>query len=194
MRRNPLKHTKLFAAFISVFILVSSTNGNHVVNKDINNTNHINNYVGGDANVLKELRKQYIVTPTKKETISEENKPIFKVTSYDLSIQSCTKSRGESGFGITKNGTNLKNKSWENTGARFISVDPRIIPLNKKVRLTFIDPKHKKYSGNYTTVDIGSGIIGNRVDLFLGDFHSSKPSKKSIDFGVGYATVTILEN
>ena len=194
MRKNPLKHTKLFAAFVSVFILVSSTNGNHVVNKDINNANHIN-YVRSDVcEVLKELRKQYIVVKTKKETISEENKPIFKVTSYDLSIQSCAKSRGESGFGITKNGTNLKNKSWEITNARFISVDPRVIPLNKKVRLTFIDPKHKKYSDNYTTVDIGSGIFGNRVDLFLGDFHSSKPSKKSIDFGVGYATVTILEN
>ena len=37
MRKNPLKHTKLFAAFVSVFILVSSTNGNHVVNKDIRN-------------------------------------------------------------------------------------------------------------------------------------------------------------
>ena len=194
MRRNSLKHNILFVSVISAFILYGSTNGNHVVNKDIKNTKH-NDYVRSDVcEVLKQMRKQYIVIPTKKEIISEEDKSIFKVTSYDLSIQSCTKSRGESGFGITKNGTNLKNKSWENTGARFISVDPRVIPLNKKVRLTFIDPKHKKYSGNYTTVDTGSGIIGNRVDLFLGDFHSSKPSKKSIDFGVGYATVTILEN
>jgi len=168
---------------LSAFIIISSMG-----------SNHINNYKGSDANVLKELRKQYIVTPTKKEIISEEDKSIFKVTSYDLSVQSCTKSRGESGFGITKNGTNLKNKSWENTGARFISVDTRVIPLNKKVKLTFIDHKHKKYSDNYTTVDTGSGIIGNRVDLFLGDFHSSNPSKKSIDFGIGYATVTILEN
>ena len=194
MRRNSLKHNILFVSVISAFILYGSTNGNHVVNKNIRNTKYINNVRGDVCEVLKQLRKQYIVVPTKKEIINEEDKPIFKVTSYDLSVQSCTKSRGESGFGITKNGTNLKNKSWENTGARFISVDPRVIPLNKKVKLTFIDPTHKKYSDNYTTVDTGSGIIGNRVDLFLGDFHSSKPSKKSIDFGIGYATVTILEN
>ena len=57
---------------LSAFIIISSMG-----------SNHINNYKGSDANVLKELRKQYIVTPTKKEIISEEDKSIFKVTSYD---------------------------------------------------------------------------------------------------------------
>jgi len=144
------------------------------------------------------MRKQYIVK-VKSDPIIPIPKPInskevviFKITSYDLSINSCSKSRGDVGFGITKNGTNLKNKKWPST--KVISVDPRIIPLNVKVKLTFIDAKHKSYSGIYKTVDTGSGIIGNRLDLFLGDFHSNRASKEAINFGIGYATVTILDD
>jgi len=202
MRRNPLKHTKLFVTLISVFILASSVNGNNIIKEDIINIKSINANLGSDvnANILEQLRKQYIIVKTEPIIpksiipiqIKPKENPIFVITAYDLSINSCSKSRGDVGFGITKNGTSLKNKTWPST--KVISVDPRIIPLNVKVKLTFIDAKHKKYSGNYKTVDTGSGIIGNRVDIFLGDFHSNRASKEAINFGIGYATVTILED
>jgi len=193
MRRNSLKHNILFVSVISAFILYGSTNGNHVVNKDINNqnikSNSINNYIGSDANVniIKLLRKQYIVKP--KIEIPKE-KHLFTITSYDLSSQSCSKSRSDIGFGITKNGTNLKNKSWKNI--KIISADPLIIPLNSKVKLTFIDPKYKKYSNViYRCADTGSAIIGNRIDLFIED-GNGKVSKDVINFGITQAYVEII--
>jgi len=187
MRKNPLKHTKLFVTFISVFILIGSTNGNHVIKEDIINTN-----LGSDANVniLKAMRKHYIV---KVKPVAEipKPKPAYNYTSYDLSRQSCTKSRSDVGFGITKDGTNLKNKSWKNI--KIISTDPLVIPLGSKVRLTFIDPKYKKYSNIiYRCGDTGSAIIGNRIDLFIED-GNGKVSKEAIDFGTTTAYVEIIE-
>ena len=195
MRRNSLKHNILFVSVISAFILYGSTNGNHVVNKDINNqnikNNYINNYKGSDVNeVLKQMRKQYIVKVKPKTEIPKE-KHLFTITSYDLSPQSCSKSRSDIGFGITKNGTNLKNKSWKNI--KIISADPLIIPLNSKVKLTFIDPKYKKYSNViYRCADTGSAIIGNRIDLFIED-GNGKVSQDVINFGVTQAYVEIIK-
>ena len=161
MRKNPLKHTKLFATFISVFILIGSTNGNHVINKDINSIKHINNYVRSDANVniLEAMRKRYIVKvkPVEKEIIKKEN--IFLVTVYDLSVQSCGKSRGNSDYGITASGYDLRGHTL--SSAKVISVDPSIISLGSKVRLTFKEDKYKKYNNIYTASDIGGGIKKN---------------------------------
>ena len=195
MRRNSLKHNILFVSVISVFILYGSTNGNHVVNKDINNINHINNtnsYVKSDAcEILKQMRKQYIVKVSPKEkVIIKKEKQIFTITGYDLSPQSCTKSRSDAGFGITKDGTKLKNKSWKSI--KIISADPLVIPLNSKVRLTFIDPKYKKYSNIiYRCADTGSAIIGNRIDLFIED-GNGKVSQEVINFGITKAYVEII--
>ena len=191
MRRNSLKHNILFVSVISAFILYGSTNGNHVVNKDIRNTKHIN-YVRSDAcEILKQMRKQYIVKQKPKTEISKE-KLLFIITSYDLSPQSCTKSRSDIGFGITKDGTKLKNKSWKSI--KIISADPLVIPLNSKVRLTFIDPKYKKYSNIiYRCADTGSAIIGNRIDLFIED-GNGKVSQEVIDFGITKAYIEIIKD
>jgi len=191
MRRNSLKHNILFVSVISAFILYGSTNGNHVVNKDIRNTKHINNYVRSDVcEVLKQMRRQYIVKQKPKTEISKE-KHLFTITSYDLSPQSCSKSRSDIGFGVTKDGTKLKNKSWKNI--KIISADPHIIPLNSKVRLTFIDPKYKKYSNViYRCADTGSAIIGNKIDLFVED-GNGKVSQEVINFGVTQAYVEIIK-
>jgi 3D (Asp-Asp-Asp) domain-containing protein len=121
----------------------------------------------------------------------EENNNIFTITAYDLSISSCGKSRGNKGYGITKDGTNLQNHSW--SSARTISSDPKLIPLGTKVELKFIDTNYKKYDGVYICRDAGSAIIQNKIDLFLGDFHNQKRSKEAINFGITQAIVTILK-
>ena len=188
MRRNSLKHNILFVSVISAFILYGSTNGNHVVNESINikNTNHINNYIGSDANVLKELRKQYIIVKT-----DEKPEPMeFIVTAYDLSFNSCQKSRGSKGYGITSSGYDLRGHTIDS--ARVISTDPSIIPIGSKVRLTFKEDKYKKYDNIYTALDKGGLIKNQRIDLFVGDNIWSKNKIK--DFGVTQAYVEIIKD
>jgi len=190
MGKNPLKHTKLFATFISVFVLISSANGNHVVKEDIKNTKQINNYVRSDAcEILKQMRKHYIVKVKPVEKVITKKENLFLVTVYDLSIQSCGKSRGSKNYGITASGYDLKGHTLES--ARVISVDPNIIPLGSKVRLTFKEDKYKKYNSIYTARDVGGKIKNRKIDLFVGDnFWSSKKIK---DFGATACNVEIIK-
>ena len=159
-----------------------------------------------NPNILAKFRSQYIVIPHKK-VIDEKAKVViplvkpdrvkkvklglFTISAYDLSVQSCTKSRGDSGFGVTDDGTKLKNKTWNNI--KVISVDPRIIPLNSKVKITFVNKKYAKYSDIYRSADTGPGIMNNHIDLFLGDFGSSSPSREATLFGTVEAYVEIIK-
>ena len=187
MRRNSLKHNILFVSVISAFILYGSTNGNHVVNKDINNINHIN-YVRSDVcEVLKQMRKQYIVIKVKEIPMPKHME--FIVSAYDLSFRSCGKSRGTEGYGITASGYDLRGHTIDS--ARIISVDPHIIPLGSKVSLTFKDSKYAKYNSVYTAKDTGSKIIGSRIDLFVGD--NIWTSKQIRQFGVTQCEVEIIK-
>ena len=175
----------MLVSVISVFILYGSTNVNHGVNKDINN---INNYVRSDVcEVLKQMRKQYIVKVKPKEVIVKQEN-LFIVTAYDLSFKSCGKSRGSKGYGITSSGFDLRGHTMDS--ARIISVDPNIIPLGSKVRLTFKEDKYKKYNSIYTAYDTGGLIKDQRIDLFVGD--SIWSSKKIKDFGVTQAYIEII--
>ena len=188
MRKNPLNHNKIFVTLISVFILINSTNANHIVNEDINikNTN-ISNYLGSDANVLKELRKQYIVVKTDKKLKPME----FIVTAYDLSYQSTQKSRGTKGYGITSSGFDLRGHTLRS--ARTIATDPSIIPTHSKVRLIFKDENYKQFDGIYISRDVGGKIIGLHIDLFVGDFKNRKPSKLATQFGNTECEVEIIK-
>lgn len=136
---------------------------------------------------IKEIRK----SESKKE-LEASLKPIkFKVTAYDLSVNSTGKSRNHPAYGISRGGVNLKDKTWNE--ARAIAVDPNIIPLGSTVLIEFVDDKYKKYNSKYLAVDTGNAIVGKKIDLFLGDFQSSKESKEVINFGVTTAFVTILD-
>lgn len=66
----------------------------------------------------------------------------------------------------TAMGFNLKGHTLES--ARCIAVDPRVIPLGSKVRLTFSDP-YEHLNGIYTAYDTGGAIKGMRIDVFFGD-------------------------
>lgn len=160
------------------------------------NYKHINNNIDGDVTYLKELRELCEVkVEVKTEIVDKKNKAnikdqLFKVTAYDLSVQSCGKSRGSKGYGITATGFDLKGHTWDS--ARVISVDPRVIPLNSKVYIEFVDDNYKKYNNYYYAVDKGGGIIGKHIDFFIGDFQSEKPSKEALKFGKTTAYVKII--
>ena len=183
MKKLTQRYTRKFSILLSALILISSTNTTNHEYKYIERPNHINNYLGSDANVLKELRKQYIVVDKKPEPME------FIVTAYDLSFNSCQKSRGTEGYGITSSGYDLRGHTL--SSAKVISVDPTIISLGSKVRLTFKEDKYKKYNGIYTASDVGGGIKNKKIDLFVGD---NIWSRKNIrDFGVRECVVEIIE-
>ena len=195
MRKLALKHTKVLSILLSAFVLVGSMNTNHV--KDVVGNNE-NKYLGSDAcGCIRALRKQYIVVPMvineEKEIIKPVNEKIdkvFKVSAYTLAYQSCQKSRGSKDYGITSSGYDLKGHTL--ASARTIATDPMIIPTGTKVRLTFKNSKYKKWDGIYTSRDIGGGIKGFHLDMFVGSSLSSNKFAK--EFGITYATVTILKD
>lgn len=104
----------------------------------------------------------------------------FIATAYDLSIDSCGKAPNEEGYGITKDGTNLINKTWKDT--RTIAVNPHIIPLGSKIYIEFEDKQYQHMNGIYIARDTGN-FPDNVIDIFLGDYHSIRPSNDVIEFG-----------
>lgn len=100
----------------------------------------------------------------------------FEITAYDLSVESCGKLPASRGYGITRSGKSLKGKTWK---VRAIAVDPKVIKMGSKVRITLTGWR-AKYSGIYTAVDSGGAIKGNRIDLFLGE----NSYKECIKFGL----------
>ena len=127
---------------------------------------------------------------TKKEVGSDYVIHDVTVTAYDLSVQSCGKPIGSRGYGMTASGYDISNKSRKE--AKTIAVDPRVIPLGKKVEITFKEPHLKKYNGIYIARDTGGAIKGNKIDLFMGDFRSNKPAAEAVNFGVQKATVKVF--
>ena len=196
MKKLTQIYTRKFSIVISALILIGSTNTTNHEYKYIERPNHINNYLGSDANVkiLEILRKEYIVIQNDSiqnvPTVTDEG--IFLVSGYDLSYQSCSKSRDDNDFGITQGGYNLKGKTYKS--ARIISVDTNLIPLGTKVKLTFIDQKYKKYdSSDYIASDTGNLIKGKHIDLFLADFNSQYPNKIVREFGLTKCKLEIIK-
>jgi len=117
------------------------------------------------------------------------DKGIFTATAYDLSVQSCGKTEEHPAYGITANGTDLKGQTLES--ARAIAVDPNVIPLGTKVYIEFIDEEYQYLNGEYTAVDTGSAIKGEKIDIFFG---SGDVAEEVRQFGVRKVKVTIILN
>ena len=90
----------------------------------------------------------------------------YIATAYDLSPQSCGKSRDHWAYGITASGYNLKGHTWQS--ARTVSADLSVLPLGTQIYITFPHP-YGHMSGIYTVRDTGGGIRGNHVDIFFGE-------------------------
>lgn len=115
----------------------------------------------------------------------------MSATAYDLSVQSCGKYPDDNGYGITRSGFDLSGMTGPE--ARCIAVDPEVIPLGSVVYVEFSDFWYKRYDGVYTAYDTGSGIKGNKIDIFMGDFEQIEPHQMTLDFGVADCKVTVLE-
>ncbi|NLD47594.1 MAG: hypothetical protein GX660_10410, partial [Clostridiaceae bacterium] len=116
-----------------------------------------------------------------------KKKLVMKATAYDLSIESCSKTRDHPQYGITKSGARA-------TLGRTVAVDPLVIPLGSKLYIEFPD-SYKELSGNYIAEDTGSLIKGEVIDIFFGE---DKPGERVIynkakKFGVQKVTVYIIE-
>lgn len=85
----------------------------------------------------------------------------FTATAYDNSVQSQGKWVNQ-----TATGFNLKGHTLES--ARCIAVDPKVIPLGSKVKLTF-GQGYGHLNGVYTARDTGGAIKGKKIDVFFGD-------------------------
>lgn len=119
--------------------------------------------------------------------IQIEEKPkkqLFTISAYDLSYSSVQNSKG-----ISRGGIDLRGHTWRTI--KVIATDPKVIPLRTKVRIEFLDKKHKKYNGIYISGDCGSAIKGKRIDLFIED-SGEKRSKEAIEFGITQAIIEIL--
>jgi len=112
-------------------------------------------------------RSEYKQSPDPKirTTANAKRYKVFEITAYDLSVESCGKLTTSRGYGVTRTGKSLKGKSWK---IRAIAVDPKVIKLGSKVRITFSGWR-EKYNGIYTAIDTGGAIKGNKIDLFLGE-------------------------
>ena len=139
------------------------------------------------------LKKQ-LVELENKIAYEEEQKQLSTmdvvVTAYDLSVQSCGKSVGSHGYGVTASGFNLAGHTLES--ARAIAVDPSVIPMGSKVELAFDEPAMQKYNGVYTAVDTGGAIKGNKIDLFMGDFGNASEVAMIDEFGIQNAKARVL--
>lgn len=114
----------------------------------------------------------------------------YDVTAYDLSVASCGKSPGQKGYGITASGKSLVGKTRKQ--ARAIAVDPKKIPLGSKVYVE-IKGEYNNMSGVYTAKDTGGVVKGNIIDLFMGDFKSTKEHPSVPKFGRRRASVYLLK-
>jgi len=109
-------------------------------------------------------------------TSEKENCITMKATAYDLSIQCCGKSYINLSRGITKDGYNLTNKTYNEARA----VSSNKFPMGTKLLLEFPE-SHKKYNGIYTIHDTGN-FKDNILDVYLGDF-GEKVHQETIKFG-----------
>lgn len=133
-------------------------------------------------------------TTTQKVSRNDNFKDILqcKATAYDLSVQSCGKLPSHKEYGITYSGRSIAGKT--RLEAACVAIDPKVIPLGSLLYISFDDYDYKQYNGIYQALDIGSGVKGKHVDIFLGDFNSTKEHKKVTNFGVTKCRVLIIRN
>ena len=109
----------------------------------------------------------------------------YIATAYDLSPQSCGKSRDHWAYGITASGYNLKGHTWNS--ARTVSADLSILPLGTKIQIKFSAP-YEHMNGIYTVRDTGGGVRGHHIDIFFGEYAHNE----ALRFGRRSVFVTVL--
>lgn len=111
-----------------------------------------------------------------KKDFSYSNVITCSASAYDLSYESCGKNPGDPYYGITASGMRAQYG--------VVAVDPRVIPLGTRLYIEAVDGSWTY--GYCVAGDTGSGIKGNRVDLF----YNSRA--EALNFGRRQARVYIL--
>ncbi|RXE58065.1 3D domain-containing protein [Acetivibrio mesophilus] len=107
-------------------------------------------------------------------------------TAYDLSYESCGKTREHPAYGITYTGTRVKL-------GRTVAVDPSVIPLGSEMFIVFPE-EYSHLNGVYIAEDTGSLIKGNKIDIFFGEDNPGESivNESAMRFGVRKVYVYIL--
>jgi len=109
---------------------------------------------------LQVKRKDFFKDIPKKK-LDDEGYIYFKATAYDNSPE-------DQGIWVNQTATGFSLKGLSRKDAQCIAVDPKIIPLKSEVHIIFPEP-YAHFSGIYYARDVGEGIKGKHIDLFLGD-------------------------
>lgn len=116
-----------------------------------------------ENNDLKKIKNKTYAVASRSKTGN-----IFNASAYTAKDPGC--SRG------TATGTEVKE-------GRTLSVDPSVIPLGSKVKITSDFPG---VSGEYIAEDVGGAIKGNRLDIFMED------REKALQFGRRDVVVEVI--
>ena len=204
------KLAKLAIGVVSTMLITGGVAATYLVHeqheirqREAEEIQRINVQLGEISKSLKDVNGRFEANETQLRQLTDESKRlktevsrreeraiIVDVSAYDLSEQSCGKSLNDPGYGCTTSGFNLAGQSLES--ARAIAVDPSVIPLGAVVRIKFLEPDMAEFNGTYTAVDTGGAIVGNRVDLFYGDFGSRYANPEALAFGHHKAKVYFL--
>jgi 3D (Asp-Asp-Asp) domain-containing protein len=130
-----------------------------------------------------------VETPVMQETVNKTSSNDYianstqtlnmSSTAYDLSPESCGKSPGDAGYGITASGTTA-------TAGRTVAVDPSQIPLGTELYIVF-PSAWSHLNGIYVAEDTGGAIGNNRIDIFMGE----NSYDTCIQYGVHDVTVYV---
>ena len=148
-------------------------------------------HIGWKLKIPDITEKNVVKTKTTSTSRGKSNDILeCKATAYDLSVKSCGKLPSHKAYGITASGRSIVGKT--RLEAACVAVDPKVIPLGSLLYISFTDVKYQQYNGVYQALDTGSGVKGNHVDIFLGDFNSTKEAKEVLNFGVTKCKVKVL--
>lgn len=112
------------------------------------------------------------------ETFTYSKVYSMKATAYTTSYEECKKATDHPAFGITYSGVPVRKG--------IIAVDPKVIPLGTKVYIETVG-KGADY-GFSLAADIGSGVNGYRVDLYMDD------KSAALQWGIREVRVYILQD
>ena len=191
--KNVNKIPYLVVGIIAIFILITIGETVRDINEELRVISHNlqlqNTYLKIISEKESVVNFNQTIVSNEEKIIPTEVAPkktdstIFTATAYDNSVASQGKWVGKTATGYSVTGKSLEE-------ARTIAVDPKVIPLNSKVQLTFDEP-YKHLDGVYYARDTGGAIKGNRIDIFMGDGVGA--SKLAKDFGRRKVGVKILE-
>jgi 3D (Asp-Asp-Asp) domain-containing protein len=96
---------------------------------------------------------------------SSKKTPVAPVTATDASVR-----QGPTPFVATAYSTKGNTVKGVETQPGIVAADRRILPLGSTIRVT----EAGKYSGLYVVTDLGTAIIGNRIDIYVAELEDAK--------------------